>query len=214
MIRLAGIIAAVAVVLLCSGPVAAHPHVWVDFKIRVAFNEQGHVTALRQVWLFDEFYSAFVLAGAGMNGDGAANQEALDAVLAENISNLAEYSYFTRIMSGATRLVTGKAVDARTRQVESRIEMTFTLPLTEPVPVSDLPLRYAIFDPTYYIEMVHAEAADAVKLVDAPESCRAHIKQPNPDSEQVLIASSLDKTQSAGDGLGQYFAEEVDLTCG
>ena len=77
----------------------------------------------------------------------------------------------------------------------------------------DMPMHYAIYDPTYYIEMVHAETDQAITLVNAPGGCRAAMKQPNPDPEQIMLAASLDRTQSAGDGLGRFFAEDVSLTC-
>jgi len=53
-----------------------------------------------------------------------------------------------------------------------------------------------------------------VTLADAPTGCAFELKQPDPDPEQVVLAASLDKTQTAGNGLGGYFAEEVFLTCG
>lgn len=200
--------------LLFTAPANAHPHVWADIKVRILFDDQGRVSGLHQTWLFDDFYSAFVLSDADMSGDKAPDQKALDAVLAENLSNLEEYAYFTRVLSGETRIATGRATGGATRVIGNRFEMSFELPLSAPLAVGDLPFRYAVFDPTYYIEMVHAEVPDAVTLVHPPKGCVTKLVQPKPDTEQVLLAASLDKTQSAGDGLGQYFAEEVTLTCG
>jgi len=200
--------------LLCASPVHAHPHVWVDIKVRVLFDAQGRVSALHETWLFDDYYSAFALTGADKDGDGKPDQNLLDEVLAENLKNLAEYNYFTRVMSGETVVATGTARDAASRVQDKRLEMSFLLPLDTPVSANDLPLRYAVYDPTYYIEMVHAEAPDAVTLADAPKGCEFQLKQPDPDPEQVVLAASLDKTQTAGNGLGGYFAEEVYLTCG
>lgn len=207
MMRYLYLLAAVLVSLTVSGQVKAHPHVWADIRVQVEFNDKGLVTGLRQTWLFDDFYSAFVIGGG-------VSQAALDAVLAENMSNLREYNYFTRILSGEARIETANAVDASSRIVDKRLEMTFRLTMPEPLSVADLPMRYAVYDPSYYIEMVHAEAPDAVTLANAPKNCTSKLKQPNPDAEQVFLAGSLDRTQKGPTELGQYFAEEVTVKCG
>lgn len=210
--RLSVIICALSL-MMASFPAKAHPHVFADVRIKVQFDDLGRGFAIDQQWLFDEFYSVFVTSGAGLDKDGNPDQKALDSVLKENLANLEEYKYFTRVTSGGTQIVTGKATNAATRVIDKRLEMSFRLPITDPVAVKDLPLHYAIFDPTYYIEMVHAEKGEAITLVHAPQGCRAVLKQPNPDPKEIILAASLDRTQSAGDGLGQYFAEDVSLSC-
>lgn len=199
--------------ILMSVSAIAHPHVYADIRVQVQFDEMGQVYAIDQHWLFDEFYSVFVTSGAGQNSDGTPDQKALDEVLAENMSHLEAYHYFTKVMSGDARIATEKAINAKTRVVDKRLEMSFRLPLSAPVSIRDMPMHYAIYDPTYYIEMVHAETDQAITLVNAPSGCRAAMKQPNPDPEQIMLAASLDRTQSAGDGLGRFFAEDVSLTC-
>ncbi len=203
-----------AAAILSPSALSAHPHVWADVRVRVLFDDKGRVRALHQYWLFDDYYSAFVLSGADMNKDGKPDQAALAAVLAENMKNLKEYDYFSRTWSGDVRIKTGEPGDLATTVKDNRLEMSFVLPLAEPVTASDLPFRYAIFDPTYYIEMVHAEADDAVTFDAGAKGCKADIRQPNPNPEQVALAASLDRTQSAGDTLGMFFAETVYVTCG
>lgn len=214
MIKKAALACLLASMALAPKPVNAHPHVWADVKVQVLFDDKGQVHALHQYWLFDDYYSAFVISGADMNKDGKPDQAALDEVLAENMKNLKEYNYFSRAWSGDVRIETGEPSDLATGVSGNRLQMSFVLPLAEPVAANDLPFRYAIFDPTYYIEMVHAESEDAVTLVSAPEACKSEIRQPNPNPEQVSLAASLDRTQSAGDTLGLFFAETVYVTCG
>ena len=214
MIKRTALACLVAMSALSPTPLSAHPHVWADVKVRVLFDDKGQVRALHQYWLFDDYYSAFVLSGADMNGDGKPDQAALDEVLAENMKNLKEYDYFSRTWSGDVRVRTGVPGELATGVKGNRLEMSFVLPLAEPVAANDLPFRYAIFDPTYYIEMVHAESEDAVTLDAAPKTCKSKIRQPNPNPEQVALAASLDRTQTAGDTLGMFFAETVYVTCG
>lgn len=202
-----------AIFLGFSPTAQAHPHAWIDVKVQILFDDMQRAYAIEQVWLFDDLYSVFVTSGADMDGDGRPDQVALDAVMKENIENLREFGYFTHIKSGEMRIQTSYAVEVTTRMEKKRLQMSFTLPFNEPVAITDMPLQYAIYDPTYYVEMVHAEVDDAITMSDAPEACHAVLEQPNPDPNQVIIASSLSQTQTAGDGLGQYFAEKVSIVC-
>jgi ABC-type uncharacterized transport system substrate-binding protein len=91
--------------------------------------------------------------------------------------------------------------------------MAFLLPFAEPGALKGVELTYSVFDPTYYIEVLHAEGGTPIRLVDAPGNCRADRVPPNPDPQSVSLAASLDRTQSAGDGLGVFFAESVKIRC-
>jgi ABC-type uncharacterized transport system substrate-binding protein len=76
-------------------------------------------------------------------------------------------------------------------------------------------VTYSVYDPTYYIEIAHAGGADDPISFEgaAPQGCAYDLKYPDPDEEILFFASSLDQNQSAGDGLGAYFAEEVAILC-
>jgi ABC-type uncharacterized transport system substrate-binding protein len=208
------------VVLLASvtaiswiSPAHAHPHSWIDVKIEVSFDAEGRATGLNETWVFDEFYTAFALQGFDRDGDGEVDSDMLAELLGVNMTALADYDYFTRVEAGgkAVRLTT--ATNAASRMEDNRLVMSFRAPFAAPVSVQDAPLRYAVFDPTYYIEILHAEADDSIQLIAAPNSCFHDLEPPNPNPETVALAYALDQTQSAGDGLGQHFAEWVTIQC-
>ena len=39
----------------------AHPHEWIDLTVQFKFDEEKRLIALEQSWLFDPFFSAYVL---------------------------------------------------------------------------------------------------------------------------------------------------------
>ena len=54
----------------------AHPHVWIDMKTKLLFNENGYIQALEIYWLFDPIYSAFLtLTVEHIEKKGAKNAE-------------------------------------------------------------------------------------------------------------------------------------------
>ncbi|MFC3231005.1 DUF1007 family protein [Marinibaculum pumilum] len=206
--------AMLAALLGAAGPAAAHPHGWIDLQVTIGFDDQGRIATLRETWLFDDAYSAFATGGMDNDGDGRPDQALLEELLQENISNLAEYDYFTKVRQDERSIGFGTPTDLATRMAGSRLEIAFTLPLAEPVSPRDGAFSYSIYDPTYYIEMVHAEDPAAIRLQAAPEDCHANLLPPNPTGDQVAMASALDATQTGWDGLGALFAEVVPVRCG
>lgn len=192
----------------------AHPHTWIDYTVRVVFDAEGRIAGLHEMWLFDAYYTMFVVEGARKLADGAPAQEALDAVLAENIKNLGEYAYFTHVHSGETRLKTELATDAKTRMVGDRLEMSFFVPLAAPVEAKGLPFTYSIYDPSYYVEMLHVKGDGSITLENASKTCAADKKTPEPTMSETMYAASLPPSEQGYDGLGRVFAETVTVTCG
>ncbi|MEQ8348457.1 MAG: DUF1007 family protein [Sneathiellaceae bacterium] len=197
-----------------GGPAAAHPHGWIDVRVAVLFDPDGRVTALRQTWLFDEAYTAFVAEGADPDGDGRPNQDLLDELLTLNMQNLADYHYFTLVEQAGRSLPFGTPADLSTRIVDGRLETVFRLPLAVPAAPREAALAYKVYDPTYYLEVLHLEGGAAVHLEGAPADCHARLLPANPTAGEVAMAAALDVTDSGGEGLGALFAETVHLACG
>ncbi len=94
-----------------------------------------------------------------------------------------------------------------------RLVMEFVVPLSEPVDPTAQSLSYAVYDPTYYIEIFHVDPQSFGAEGPMPADCALELEEPNPNPEMVSFAASLDQTESAGDGLGAFFAEQVYLRC-
>jgi ABC-type uncharacterized transport system substrate-binding protein len=199
---LAGLLLAV---LLSSKMAAAHPHAFIDITVEVQFDDAGRVTALKQSWLFDEFYTADTV----QKGE----QKKMDALMTRILGNLKEYGYFTRVRAAGRPVALAEPTGRSARMDGHRLRMGFTTPLAEPVAVGAKPLTYSVYDPFYYIEMLHAQSDDAIRLHGAPPNCRAKLLPLAPDPKVVAKAAALDRTQTSDNGLGAQFAETVEITC-
>ena len=206
--------AALALALLppLATPAWAHPHGWIEIEVRVLFDASGRVTGLRQSWLFDEYYTAFVLGGSAAMLRNAL-QARLDAVTADNLAGLKGAGYFTHLEHGGAAVAHGEATEAVSELRGGRLAMSFLLPFAGPLALAGEPLTYALYDPTYYIELRHAEGPQAIVLENAPQGCTHALTEPNPSVEAMSLAASLDRTQSAGDTLGAVFAQHVFVEC-
>ncbi|MEM6901918.1 MAG: DUF1007 family protein [Pseudomonadota bacterium] len=189
-----------------------HPHAFIDITVEAQFDEAGQLTALEQTWLFDVAYTAFALFD--LRGKTAEEQQAtLDAIVGQNLTELAAFDYFTEIRQGDDIIATGTAIKQGTALVNQRIEMRFTLPVTDATNPGT-PVTYEVFDPTYYIEMRHQLGAKAIQVSHPGEACDYQLIEPTPTTEQIFFAASIPPQVTAPEGLGRLFTETVTITCG
>jgi len=185
----------------------AHPHAWIDMETAVLFDDKGMVTGLRVGWLFDDFYSAFSMEGI------QPTQKRLNELAEANLKNLSEYNYFTQ-MKVEGQLLKHKPVETYTTQlIGNRLWLEFDVMLETAINPKKQSLTYAIFDPTYYVEILYSKEGDPIRMVGNSSGCGYAVKLPEPPKEMSLMAAALDKTETAGDTIGTYFAEKVTLSC-
>lgn len=214
-LRLPAVLALIVLILaLGTSPSNAHPHAWIDIKVKVLFDEKGRVYGLEETWIFDPLYTAFAFDGVKRDEGKPPPQKFVDALAKENLTNIKDYDYLTLVERNGTKVAFSGTRDLTSSVEKDRLRMTFTLLLETPLDPTVSPVDYRIFDPTYYIEMLHAESADAIELTGAGADCKHTLTPANPNPEAVALAASLDKTQTGGDGLGKLFAERVTIRCG
>ena len=166
-----------------------------------------------KIRLFDDFYSAFTLSETPRNDDGGYSQEALNNLAERNLQNLSEYSYFTFIRADEKQQSYKPVTEYKTSVEGHRLWMEFSVYLDKPIDPSAHKIDYAVYDPTYYVEILHAEDGDPIQLVGDQKGCAYALKLPEPPEELSLMAAALDQDETAGDTLGESFAERVVLSC-
>ncbi|WP_223302732.1 DUF1007 family protein [Halotalea alkalilenta] len=204
-----------AALLALSQVVQAHPHGWVDYRVEVRFDDQGRVVALREVWRMDPFYSLTLIEemeAAGTDEDGRLK---LDQDITET---LAAGRYLTHLYAGdvdaGPELGQGEVDEVHVEREGSRILVSFELPLAEPLrPTEQRPLRYQIFDSSYYIEFLHDPDDVAISLIDAPEGCESRVIPADPDPSLVAQAAMIDVDGQAPEGLGRFFTDTGEILC-
>ncbi|TLF50623.1 DUF1007 family protein [Halomonas urmiana] len=194
----------------------AHPHGWVDVTVRVLMDEQGRVEALQQRWRLDPFYSLLLLEEL-QSAEGEAPMEArLDQLGVEIRHNLAPQHYFTHVTQDGEAVELGEVEHFTTLARDGRVELMFRLPLAEPLPLGQAPMRYRIYDPTYYLEVLHEAEGDTPRpdaLGVTGADCDTRIIAADPDPAKVAEAASLDREAQAPEGLGRFFAETGEVRC-
>jgi len=202
----------IALLLPWSFSAAAHPHTWIDYSVTVVFDSGGRIEGLKQNWLFDDYYSAYVGTEIPRSG-GQFTQPGLDAWVKRSLGNLKEYQYFTEVQVNGMKIAFSPPSQTGARVTGKRLNMAFYLPFAKPVDAKGAKINYRIFDPFYYIEMLHADSRDAIRMQGAPKGCRHIVIPPNPDPQIVMRAYSLDASQKGTPDLGRHFAQSVTISC-
>ncbi|MEM7563284.1 MAG: DUF1007 family protein [Pseudomonadota bacterium] len=209
----------VSMCLIVSGlmmqSAAAHPHSWIDMKADMILDDSGRLTAIRQLWYFDAYFSTVTLADAiSEHGD---KEVGLQKMADQFVVNLSSFQYFSELTIGGAEIELPRpssyqlVEDPHQNQSILILEMLFDI---TPAPlVSDKNMLWSVFDPTYYIAMNYTEVENVSIKSAAGTHCVSNLDVPNPSFELVEYAQNLDRTRKDTDGLGVNFAEKVQISC-
>ncbi|MCB2010327.1 MAG: DUF1007 family protein [Geminicoccaceae bacterium] len=200
------------VLLFLSAPPAdAHPHSWIDVRVEVMLDSNGAISGLELYWLFDEWYTVYI--AEEFTESALAPTEYLNSLARQNLANLAEYDYFTKVMINGDPVGIKDVTTFDTGLSDERLWLTFDVLLDRPVDPQAQTVSYKVYDPTYYIEILHIEENPVTFSGAGAHDCAAEVVDANPGFEAVALASALDITQTGGDHLGELFAQTVKVSC-
>ncbi|MCS3507875.1 ABC-type uncharacterized transport system substrate-binding protein [Achromobacter sp. JUb104] len=144
-----------ATALLAAGSASAHPHMWIDARAVIDVDAQHRITAVRQVWLFDEMFGAYATQGLPKGKGGSLPAATLKGMADDWMKALGEpiSHYFTRVTVGGKTATFGAPRDAKVdwNPKTTRLTLSFTLPLATPMPVGADGAQVDIYDPTYFV---------------------------------------------------------------
>lgn len=209
---------AAAVSGLLAAPAAAHPHVWVTTKTEVIHDGQGRVTAFHHHWTFDAVFSAFAAQGMDKNGDGKFDREELAELAKVNITSLSEFDFFTFPKLAGKDIELKQPEDGYYLSHDNgMLTLHFVLPLKTPLDPREGEVRFAIYDPTYYVAFSYAEKTPVWLAKNAPAGCQVEMKKPLPVSAQETSLSDLSEAfynnLGPGSDFGAQFADDAIIAC-
>jgi ABC-type nickel/cobalt efflux system permease component RcnA/ABC-type uncharacterized transport system substrate-binding protein len=91
-----GRLAAILMLLLAvTNHAVAHPHVFVEARSKLVFDDQGQAVAIKHIFRFDDAFTAFAIQGFDTNQDGVYSRDELAELAKVNIESMADFGYFT-----------------------------------------------------------------------------------------------------------------------
>jgi ABC-type uncharacterized transport system substrate-binding protein len=178
-----------AACLAVPAPASAHPHVWIVVKVTMIFDDEGRFTAAKENWAFDYDFSAIFKEEADTDMSGSVSEDETAKGLADNLSWIPHYDYFTRLTVAGHQVNHKDPVDYTARYFAGKLYVEFTLPLEQPADIV-LGAGVDVFDPEFYYD--HEFDYPDVDAVKAPASCIVDRRTtPNLDPVAVMIIRKL-----------------------
>ncbi|MBD1548393.1 DUF1007 family protein [Roseibium aggregatum] len=160
--------------LLSSMAAVAHPHIFVEARSKLVFDDKGNAVAVDHVFRFDDAYTAFAIQGFDANGDGHYSREELAELAKVNIEGIAEYGYFTF-------------------GDNTRVELDFTPPTDYWLEVKSVPLKdYWAMKPEDFEAMEEDRRMNGTDIPDTVDLLELHFRLPLKEPSDATKPITLD----------------------
>ena len=212
--RLLPLLAAGAV-LAAPAAALAHPHIFAEARLEVVAGEDGTVSELRNVWRFDEMFSASVVMDFDKNSNAVLDPDELAEVGSTVLESLEEFSYYTTITEDGKTVKVAKPDAINVDFKDGQLLMFFTVKPGEAMPLKGK-LTFGVYDPTMYAAMDFASDDDLVAVGDRFAACKRVVVRPDPDEVLAQNQDSLTEAffnDPAGTDMSKLFATRLELTC-
>ncbi|WP_192895612.1 DUF1007 family protein [Arsenicitalea aurantiaca] len=167
---------AASALALSAAPALAHPHIWIDAKATLVFDDAGALSAIRHAWTFDRAFSVWSIQGLDADGDGVVTTEEMQDLADENMYGLSQYDFYTYVGIGERTADFPRGVDPTLTYENERTTLRFEVQ-AEPAFAFGNALEIAINDPEYYVAINFAGIED-VEMENAPEGCTLSMTPP------------------------------------
>ncbi|MDQ0470649.1 DUF1007 family protein [Labrys wisconsinensis] len=192
----------------------AHPHVFVTSRTEIVYQTDGRLAGVRQIWTFDDMFSAFATQGLDANGDGKLTREELQPLAQTNVDSLKDFQYFTFAKLGGKQLLFKPPQDYWLDFTDKLLTLHFYLPLSSPQTQGKKPLSVEVYDPTYYVDFEMADK-DPASISGGP-ACALNVVRPQQlTADQQAQALALDQADfsAANPTFGAQFANHILVNC-
>jgi len=199
-------------------PAVAHPHMWVDMRSYVVFNNQGLITGIDLEWTFDDGYAQMALDGLDSNGDGIYSQDELAPLTKENLESLKEYNYFTIPRVNGDVVEIGEPTDAGQIYANDKLSLHFQVPLKVPVDPKKDQFLYKVYDPEFFIDFEYPDKDSVGVAGTMPQGCKLKLIEVAADQQTLNVKAMLSTKGKewkppANEDYGGMFAQPTAVVC-
>ncbi|WP_320198141.1 DUF1007 family protein [Agrobacterium sp. rho-13.3] len=201
----------------CLAPMTAfaHPHIFAEARMEIIEGADGNLEEVRNIWRFDEMFSASVVLDYDKNSDAKLDKEELAEIGNTVHESLAEFSYYTFITQNGKPVDLGKPDAIHVDYKDNQILMFFSMKPQKPLPIKGL-LSFGAWDPTMYTAIDFAKDTDLVVKGSHLAACKHKVIRPNPD--EIISQNQNNLTDAffndpTGTDMTKLFATRLELTC-
>ena len=157
----------------------AHPHVWITAQARLGF-ERGALATIAMRWGFDAMFSDYVRGEYDKNGDRSFDAAETGLIAAEAFANLKDFGFLTHLTAAGEAVPLESYRDFAARLDGDTVVYEFVLPLPRPVDAKASPVKLALYDDTFYLD-ISFSAENPVSFAGEGPGCGYDIR-PDPET--------------------------------
>jgi ABC-type uncharacterized transport system substrate-binding protein len=201
-----------------AAPASAHPHVWIEMRSDVVFDEQGQITAMNLMWTFDDGYAQMAIDGLDANGDGVYSTSELEPLTKENIASLKDYEFFTVMRFNGQKQALGEVTEFGQIWSNDKLQLHMRVPLQTPVDPTKGEFVAKVYDPDFFIAMDYAKDEPVTVIGAMPKNCSIVMKPVPSDTEieetRAMLSTKGPEWKPENDeDFGALFAQPVAVQC-
>lgn len=216
--RWAASAAFVSALAAAAAPALAHPHVWIEMRSDVVFDDKGQIAAMNLIWTFDDGYAQMALDGLDANGDGVYSPSELDPLTKENIASLKDYGFFTVMRYNGEKQALGEVTEYGQIWSNDKLQLHMQVPLKTPVDPTKGAFVAKVYDPDFFIAMDYAKDDPVTVIGNMPKTCALVVKPVPTDADieqtrAMLATKGPDWRPENEEDFGALFAQPVAVEC-
>lgn len=201
----------------CLAPFSAmaHPHIFAEARMEIIEGADGNIAEVRNIWRFDEMFSASVVLDYDKNSDAKLDKEELAEIGKTVHESLAEFSYYTFVTANGKPVDLGKPDTIHVDYKDNQVLMFFSMKPQKPLPVKGT-LTFGAWDPTLYTAIDFAKDTDIVVKGTHLAACKHKVVRPDPD--EIISQNQNNLTDAffndpTGTDMTKLFATRLELKC-
>lgn len=195
----------------------AHPHIFIDARLELLFDDQGRAIGIRQEWLYDDLFSLLLTEEMQIDDDA-------DGVLTED-ERIILRDFVTGwppgfdgdlvVVRDGQRVALAEPREQDVQMIQGRVLETHLRPFVRPLPVNEA-VAIQVYDPGFYTaydlsaQIVFNGRGDCATRVD-----KADILAANEMVEQLLggLAAADIGPEEAFPEVGHVYADTLWVIC-
>lgn len=136
--------------------IAAHPHMFIDTKLRFEFNDSGLI-GYRVTWWFDGGFTAMILTDYDLDKNYTFSPAEVRDIENNAFSNLENYGYFMHLYLDGVRKEVTAITEFDAYLDGKRLVYEFFIPVEVPGRYDWRTLELAIYDETFFCDIGYIE---------------------------------------------------------
>ncbi|KPF46253.1 DUF1007 family protein [Rhizobium sp. AAP43] len=196
-------------------PAFSHPHIFAEARLEIVAADDGTLKELRNVWRFDDVFSASVLMDYDKNSDLKLDPSELKEIADTIRESLGDYGYFTFITKDGQPAEVARPEVFNVDYRENQLLVFFVAHPKTPLKIGGK-MTVGVYDPTLYTAIDFANDTDMVVEGKGFETCKHKVVRP--DADAVIAQNQDNLTEAffndpAGTDMGKLFATRMEIAC-